>query len=110
MFSKGLELQNIKDTKASNLVDTVCAMCTTGVLCRGICCRTGVLDGEQHFDTDISNFAPRIKDDVDTVGEPTCSAVDALHGTVTLPRAGILWSLTFDRTNGDEIFGEYIPI
>uniref|UniRef100_A0A1X7VV21 Uncharacterized protein n=1 Tax=Amphimedon queenslandica TaxID=400682 RepID=A0A1X7VV21_AMPQE len=60
-------------------------MCTTGVLCRGICGRTRVLDGEQHFDTDISNVLPTIKDGVDTVAEPTFSAVDALHGTMTLP-------------------------
>ena len=76
----------------------------------GIFGRTGVLDGEQHFSTDSSNFLPRIKDGVDTVGEPTFSAVDALYGTMTLPRAGVLCSLTFDRTNGEGTFGECRPI
>ena len=74
-----------------------------------LCGRPRVLDGEQHFSTDSSNFLPRIKDGVDTVGEPIFSTVDALYGTMTLPRAGVLWPLTFDTTNGEGTFGEYRP-
>ena len=32
-----------------------------------------------------------------------------LYGTMTLPRVGVLWPLTFDRTNGEGTFGEYRP-
>ena len=78
--------------------DTACEIGPKGVLCCGIFGRTRVLDGEQHFSTDSSNFLPRIKDGVDTVGEPIFLTVDALYGTMTLPRAGVLWPLTFDTT------------
>ena len=89
--------------------DTACEIGPKGVLCCGIFGRTRVLDGEQHFSTDSSNFLPRIKDGVDTVGEPIFLTVDALYGTMTLPRAGVLWPLTFDTTNGEGTFGEYRP-
>ena len=73
-------------------VDTLCGTFTLGVLRCSISRRMGVMYDEKHLVIESSNLL-WIEDGV--------HAFIALYGTMTPPSVGVLWCLTFDRSNGE---------